>query len=196
MARNRVIGLRGKLPWNLPADRQAFKALTKDRIIILGRKTFEEEPNQCHIQHTAKCIVVSKSLSTDVTTEQLKLARSFPEALDIARLLAEDISVRLTKASALDVSSILCWVVGGERIFHEALLHPSCVSLHLTQVDTEVDLTDENGVPYPVQDLALFPEKYRWENKFKEIARTEYAPIVKGSIGYTNFVYHRLKGRR
>lgn len=41
MARNRVIGRDGKLPWHLSADLKRFKAITLGHHIIMGRKTWE-----------------------------------------------------------------------------------------------------------------------------------------------------------
>jgi dihydrofolate reductase len=41
LAKNRVIGARGTLPWRLPEDLKRFKALTMGHPIIMGRKTFE-----------------------------------------------------------------------------------------------------------------------------------------------------------
>ncbi|KGX91946.1 dihydrofolate reductase [Pontibacillus halophilus JSM 076056 = DSM 19796] len=41
MDRNRVIGLRNDLPWNIPNDLKYFKQVTMGRSIIMGRKTFE-----------------------------------------------------------------------------------------------------------------------------------------------------------
>jgi dihydrofolate reductase len=41
MARNRVIGRSGKLPWHLSADLKRFKALTMGHHIIMGRNTWE-----------------------------------------------------------------------------------------------------------------------------------------------------------
>jgi len=41
MARNRVIGRGGKLPWHLPADLKRFRALTMGHHILMGRKTWE-----------------------------------------------------------------------------------------------------------------------------------------------------------
>lgn len=41
MGRNRVIGANNALPWNMPADLKHFRALTRGRPIIMGRKTFE-----------------------------------------------------------------------------------------------------------------------------------------------------------
>ena len=44
MARNRVIGADGRLPWHIPADLMHFKALTTGRPMIMGRKTFASLP--------------------------------------------------------------------------------------------------------------------------------------------------------
>jgi dihydrofolate reductase len=41
MARNRVIGHNGKLPWHLSADLKRFKALTMGHHIVMGRHTWE-----------------------------------------------------------------------------------------------------------------------------------------------------------
>lgn len=41
MARNRVIGKDGTLPWRLPEDLKRFKALTMGHHIVMGRKTWE-----------------------------------------------------------------------------------------------------------------------------------------------------------
>jgi dihydrofolate reductase len=43
-AANGVIGAGGKLPWHIPADLRHFKQLTKDRPMIMGRKTFDSLP--------------------------------------------------------------------------------------------------------------------------------------------------------
>ncbi|MBT4884732.1 MAG: dihydrofolate reductase [Legionellales bacterium] len=40
MAKNRVIGVNGSLPWHLPQDLQNFKKLTLNKPVIMGRKTF------------------------------------------------------------------------------------------------------------------------------------------------------------
>ncbi len=40
-AKNRVIGLQGKMPWHLPEDLRYFKKITLGQTVIMGRKTFE-----------------------------------------------------------------------------------------------------------------------------------------------------------
>jgi len=41
LARNGVIGARGKLPWHLPEDLRHFKKLTLGHPVIMGRRTWE-----------------------------------------------------------------------------------------------------------------------------------------------------------
>ena len=41
IANHRVMGLNNQLPWHLPADLQHFKAITLNKPIVMGRKTYE-----------------------------------------------------------------------------------------------------------------------------------------------------------
>lgn len=41
VAANRVIGVRGRLPWRLPEDLKHFKRLTLGHPVIMGRRTWE-----------------------------------------------------------------------------------------------------------------------------------------------------------
>ena len=38
----RVIGAQGKIPWNLPSERNRFKEICRGKYVIMGRKSFEE----------------------------------------------------------------------------------------------------------------------------------------------------------
>ncbi len=42
MAKNRVIGNQGKIPWDIPEDRTHFKNLTMGNVIVMGRRSYEE----------------------------------------------------------------------------------------------------------------------------------------------------------
>lgn len=44
LSENRVIGVHGDLPWKISADLKHFKALTLNKCIVMGRKTFESLP--------------------------------------------------------------------------------------------------------------------------------------------------------
>jgi len=41
MTKDRVIGKDNKLPWHLPADLQHFRSVTMDRVVVMGRKTWD-----------------------------------------------------------------------------------------------------------------------------------------------------------
>lgn len=41
MAKNRIIGADGRIPWHLPNELQLFKQVTMGHHIIMGRKTYE-----------------------------------------------------------------------------------------------------------------------------------------------------------
>lgn len=41
IARNRVIGAGGKLPWHIPDDLKRFKQLTTGHAVLMGRRTYE-----------------------------------------------------------------------------------------------------------------------------------------------------------
>lgn len=175
MSQNRVIGLNGKIPWPRCAeDRENFKKLTHDGIMIIGRHTYEEEPNQRHIDHTKYCIVVSKTLTEDdIMTARpidtkIRVAKSFPHALGLAKLLAEE--------NYAETHDIICWVAGGERIYEEALRHKSAKELHLTTMHFEVDMKvareetiRENKSLRP----AVFPAKHHWDRYFQKVSESE-----------------------
>ncbi|MGI3781559.1 MAG: dihydrofolate reductase, partial [Janthinobacterium lividum] len=41
VARNRVIGADGDIPWRIPADWRRFKQLTLGHTLVMGRKTYD-----------------------------------------------------------------------------------------------------------------------------------------------------------
>ncbi|MDR3478067.1 MAG: dihydrofolate reductase [Gammaproteobacteria bacterium] len=70
MSENRVIGSHNKLPWHLPADLHHFKALTMDKPILMGRRTYDSIgralPGRCNIVitreagfHAPGCVVAN-----------------------------------------------------------------------------------------------------------------------------------------
>ena len=40
----RVIGKDNKLPWDIPEELERFRALTRNQVVIMGRKTWESLP--------------------------------------------------------------------------------------------------------------------------------------------------------
>lgn len=116
VSHNGIIGIDGKIPWNIPEDLKHFKKLTMDSVIIMGRNTYEslKEPLSGRIN-----IVVSKTLrEIDVGIEVI-LVRSLREALELAKGFHKHI-----------------WLIGGYRIFKEGLMYAD--SIYITEVCVDV----------------------------------------------------------
>mmetsp|Transcript_298 Transcript_298/g.371 ORF Transcript_298/g.371 Transcript_298/m.371 type:complete len:269 (+) Transcript_298:36-842(+) len=182
MSQNNVIGIDGKLPWHIPEDREYFLNLTRGKILIIGRRTFEEENDLSHISHVRRCIVVSKTMDPILLRdEKVTVAQSFTEALEMACKIS--ILNREGGGKQNESSDIDCWVGGGEKLYEDALLHSSAQELHLTVVDTEIDLKPHT---------TFFPSFDQWKHKFREISRHD-GKDVGGDLDYkcTFHIYKR-----
>src|SRR5690242_16116768 len=77
VARNRVIGKDGGLPWRLPDDLKFFKQTTMGHPVLMGRRTWEEVKKPLPGRRN---IVVSSSVSK---LEGAEVARSLEEAIKL-----------------------------------------------------------------------------------------------------------------
>ena len=226
MSKNRIIGVGGGLPWNLPADRQFFEDLTRNKLLIIGRNTLFETPTLSHLSHARATIVVSKTLSAEDAKESLAqlptvshpviAVNSFSQALKEASHLSssskikqeEDTEIQSTLTSSGDImpaiNMIDCWVAGGEKLYQEALQHPMAQFLHLTIVDKEIDVMEQNSTG---QQVARFPAKYRWDHKFRLVEKEQESgslhhdegqqqPHREGDLPFTRFLYQHLNRLR
>lgn len=41
-AKNRTIGYKGRIPWNIKGEQKRFRELTTGNVVIMGRKSYEE----------------------------------------------------------------------------------------------------------------------------------------------------------
>jgi dihydrofolate reductase len=114
LARNRVIGRDGRLPWHLPADLAHFKRLTLDKPIVMGRRTWESLPG---LLPRRTHIVVSRDPGYRAPGA---LVVGSPEAAIVAAGAVPEVMV-----------------VGG-AVLYRALL-PGAERMELTLVDAAVD---------------------------------------------------------
>jgi dihydrofolate reductase len=112
---NNVIGVDGKLPWHISSDLKHFRALTLNRPVIMGRKTYESI-GQPLDQRTN--IVVSRNLAR--VGAGVVIATSIDAALAVARSDAEKRGVKEIMA------------IGGGDIF--SALMPRASRLEITHV--------------------------------------------------------------
>lgn len=78
-ATNGVIGKDNALPWRLPADLKRFKALTMNKPMIMGRKTFESLPG---LLPGRRHIVLTRDGGW--SAEGAEVATSVEQALELA----------------------------------------------------------------------------------------------------------------
>ena len=113
MARNRVIGANGAIPWHLPEELKLFKSLTMGHHLIMGRKTYESIGRLLPGRTT---VIVSRQPGYRVPGATV--AHSVGDA--IAACAGDDET----------------FVIGGEEIFRAAL--PLANRLYITTVDAEI----------------------------------------------------------
>ena len=97
MTKKRIIGNRGKLPWNMPEEMRLFTNITSGKTVIMGRRTFES----IGILKGRKNIVITKTLSR---MKEADVCRNLDEGVERARSHGREI-----------------FVIGGAEIFAQAI---------------------------------------------------------------------------
>lgn len=114
--RRHAIGFGNRLPWHLPDDLKRFKALTRGKTVLMGRKTAESLgrplPERRNLVLTRGGVVPFAGMQSVGSLEQ---------ALDLAK-------------------DEQLMVIGGGEIY--ALALPLADTMHLTHVDTELAQAD------------------------------------------------------
>jgi dihydrofolate reductase len=112
MAKNRIIGANGKIPWHLPNELQLFKSVTMGHHIIMGRKTYESISRLLPGRTT---VIVTRQ--KDYAIAGAKMAHTLDEAV---ALCAGDSEI---------------FIIGGGELYRAAL--PKADRIYLTVVDAE-----------------------------------------------------------
>jgi dihydrofolate reductase len=134
LARNRVIGRGGTLPWHLPDDQKFFRRLTLDHTVIMGRKTFEEIRRPLANRRN---VVISRNPAFR------------PAGVTVVPSLKEALALGATEREV--------FVIGGGEIYREAL--PLADRLYLTVVHAEVE-GDTTFPAFEGEEWALESEEF------------------------------------
>jgi len=119
-AKNRVIGIKNRLPWHLPEDLRYFKQVTMAKPIIMGRKTFESIGRPLPGREN---IVISRQ--ADYAPAGVRVVTSLEEAREMAESLC--------LINGLEEAM----VIGGAQIYAQAL--PLADRLYITEVDAVIE---------------------------------------------------------
>ena len=171
---NRCIGKDNELPWHISADLQHFKNMTTkpndgaiQGIVIMGRKTFESMGSKPLPKRVS--FIISSQIDY---AEQKGLVGS-----DKAYVM-HNLDDALTQAASLAHGAHLdtIWVIGGERVFSDALLYTD--RIELTHVDTEI-----------VDGDAFYPEL---PSEFEVAEESEQMHDEKSALDF-RFVTYKIK---
>ncbi len=116
ISKNNVIGRDNDLPWHIPEDLDFFKKMTKGKIVIMGRKTWESIPKKYRPLPGRTNVVISRQLDYKV-----------PEGV----YLFEDVDIALDYFKGQDIM-----VSGGGQIYTATI--DKADILYITHVNQEI----------------------------------------------------------
>ncbi|MDR2164980.1 MAG: dihydrofolate reductase [Zoogloeaceae bacterium] len=150
VARNRVIGRDNRLLWRLPGDLRHFRETTRDRPVIMGRRTWESLPEKFRPLPGRLNTVVSRNPAC--SAPGAVLAGSLTEAIEKSGDGGE------------------LFVVGGAELYRQAL--PLAGRLYITEIDA--DFSGDAFFP------EIRPDEWREvaRGPFREEAGLRYAFVV------------------
>lgn len=128
VAENGVIGKNNELPWHLPDDLRHFRALTKGKTVIMGRKTYES---------IGKPLPDRRNIVISTTKKSIPGCEVFSSLGDAFMRLHDE----------KEQGEV--FIIGGVRIFQEAFMEIlSEFSIHRIYL-TRVHATVEGDVVFP-----------------------------------------------
>ncbi|KAM4554235.1 dihydrofolate reductase [Fundulus diaphanus] len=152
---NMGIGKDGTLPWSLPSEFQYFLNTIKKvsrpgnmNLLIWGRLCWNSHPESMFPLDNSLHVVLSKTLS------------SVP---DYAHFLRRDLESAVRLAAEPPLADIIetIWILGGTQVYEDALKHPWCDLLYLTDVMADFDC----DAFFPEFDRELF----KLQEKFPDV---------------------------
>ncbi len=133
MDQDRGIGREARLPWHLKGDLRHFYETTKttrDRdkrnVVIMGRRTWDSIPAPFRPLPDRINVVITANKSLE-----------FPKGVFCASRLAD--ALALTQKQILEGMVESVYVIGGAQIYQQAIQHPQCRKIYLTQILNSFD---------------------------------------------------------
>ena len=182
VSQNNVIGLKGQLPWHIPEDLKYFFNTTKNKALIMGRKSFESLgkplPKRLNVVITRQkkfqpsglnCVFVGKGQGT--SKEEILALISQPLSLAICPSIKEAMDFCAQK-ELVEKYGREIFIAGGGEIYKQSL--PLMDRLYITRIHKEY----EGDAFYP--DIP--------KNQFKEVSRIDRSEPAPFSF----LIYERL----
>lgn len=141
-ARGGVIGEAGDMPWRLPEDMARFKAVTMGHPVVMGRRTWESFPQAFRPLPGRDNIVITSN--PDFVAVGARTVGSLDEALAAARALLAGRADGPDGGAERQADEV--WVIGGGRVYRDALPHAD--RLEITDID--LDAPGDTTAPDPL----------------------------------------------
>jgi len=159
VARNRIIGTTsGGIPWHLPAESAHFQSYCREKIVLVGRRTYQE----------------MDGWFSDVSSTPLVLSRSLTDLSDGASVSSIDEAV--TKMAVIYADHVELVVIGGGEVYELALSKAG--RLVISDIDADFD----GDVRFPEIDYGQWrlvsevPHPQDTENAHTFVVRTWERP--------------------
>ena len=119
IAKNRVIGSNGDLPWHLPADLKFFSDTTRNHHVLMGRKNFDSIPDPYRPLKNRVNMIATRNLR--FKAHGAVVFTSIEEAIEYAR----------------EANESELFIIGGGDIYNQCLDRAD--RMYLTHVQAEVE---------------------------------------------------------
>jgi dihydrofolate reductase len=120
---NGGIGNDNTIPWYIPDDLKHFKEVTTScpngysNVVIMGKNTWNSLPKKPLPKRIN--IIISSTLTKDIEYKDTFIVTSFDDALQLSNSLENIHNV---------------FVIGGCKVYNEALQHPLCDRVYVTHI--------------------------------------------------------------
>lgn len=148
ISKNNCIGIKGRLPWKIPEDMKRIKEITLNKILIMGRKTWESIPEHNRPLPQRTNIVITRNETYELP-KNVERYNSITDAIDAHK--NEDI-----------VS------FGGEKIFQDMITYADV--LEITHIDQTIDTCDAF---FPIIEHTIWKEVWREDHNGFSFVRYE-----------------------
>lgn len=155
--RNGLIGKDGLLPWKLPNDMRFFREHTMDRILVMGRKTYE---GMGKLSLPYRHIIVLTTRPDLKVAENAEVMHSIEEVFAYSQQVTEDI-----------------YVSGGSQIFRELLPETGIIWRTLIdeefEGDTYIGEIDFSDFTLAEEHVGILDEENRYPHRFQKWVRKD-----------------------
>jgi len=118
--RNGVIGADGVIPWYLPSDLKRFKEYTKNKIVVMGRTTFESLP--VFLYDRVSIVMTNQFQKVQDKVDELKTkSGKDPSPILLMSSIDDLIEALPTIVKQFPVNKQEVVIIGGESIYEQFL---------------------------------------------------------------------------